>query len=67
MTKLETALLQILIKNKGKVLDIEFLLKHIWKNTNNIYKKTVNVAMKMLKEKIDPKRDKDYIEGLVTF
>lgn len=64
LTKLETALLHILIVNKGKVLDREFLLKHIWKDTENIHQKTVNVAMKRLKEKIDPFKNKDYIKTI---
>lgn len=64
LTKLETALLHILIINKGKVLDREFLLKHIWKDTENIHQKTVNVAMKRLKEKIDPFKNKDYIKTI---
>jgi DNA-binding response OmpR family regulator len=64
LTKLETALLQILIVNKGKVLDREFLLKHIWKDTDTINQKTVNVAMKRLKEKIDPFKNKDYIKTI---
>ena len=64
LTKLEIALLQLMIFNKGKVLDREFLLKHIWKDTQNIHQKTVNVAIKRLKEKIDPTRDKEYITSV---
>jgi len=52
LTKLETSLLQILIKNKNKVLDRDFLIKHVWKDTTNINQKTVNVEIKRLKEKI---------------
>jgi len=64
LTKLEVALLQVMILNKGKVLDRNFLLKHIWKDTQNIHQKTVNVAMKRLKEKIDPTREKEYIKTI---
>ncbi|MBU0719883.1 response regulator transcription factor [bacterium] len=64
LTRLETSLLQLLIANKGKVLDRDFLLKHIWKDTQNIHKKTVNVAIKRLKEKIDPGKDKEYIKTI---
>lgn len=64
LTKLETALLKIMIINKGRVLDREFLLKHIWKSSDNIHQKTVNVAMKRLKEKIDPSRTKEYIKTI---
>jgi len=62
LTKLESHLLQVMIHNKGKVLDREFLIKQIWKDTDNINQKTVNVAMKRLKEKIDPERKKEYIK-----
>ncbi len=64
LTNLETSLLQILVTNKGKVLDREFLLKYVWKDTENIHPKTVNVAIKRLKEKIDPAKDKEYIKTI---
>jgi len=64
LTNLETSLLQILVTNKGKVLDREFLLKYVWKDTENIHPKTVNVAIKRLKEKIDPSKDKEYIKTI---
>jgi len=64
LTKLETNLLQTLIKNKGRVLDRDYLLKNIWKGSNDINQKTVNVAIKRLKEKIDPNKDKDYIKTI---
>ncbi|MBA3025363.1 MAG: response regulator transcription factor [Sulfurimonas sp.] len=64
LTKLETSLLQVMILNKGKVLDREFLLKNIWSDPSNIHEKTVNVAIKRLKEKIDPLRDKEYIRTI---
>lgn len=64
LTKLETSLLRLMITNKGKVLDRDFLLKHIWKDTQNVHPKTVNVAIKRLKEKIDPLREKEYIKTI---
>jgi len=64
LTKLETTLLQVLIKNKSKVLDRSFLIKHVWKDTKEINKKTVNVAIKRLKEKIDPLNNKEYIKTI---
>ncbi|MEA1893167.1 MAG: response regulator transcription factor [Campylobacterota bacterium] len=64
LTKLETSLLQILLSNKGKVLDREFLLRYVWKDTENIHPKTVNVAIKRLKEKIDPLQSKCYIKTI---
>jgi DNA-binding response OmpR family regulator len=62
LTKLEASLLKLLIKNKGRVLDRDYLLKHIWGNSESTHKKTVNVAMKRLKEKIDPLKNKEYIK-----
>lgn len=62
LTKLEAALLKIFIVNKNHVLDRDFLLKNIWHDTENIHSKTVNVAISRLKEKIDPKGEKDYIK-----
>jgi len=64
LTNLETSLLQILLSNKGKVLDRDFLLKFVWKDTENIHPKTVNVAVKRLKEKIDPLKNKEYIKTI---
>lgn len=64
LTKLETALLQLLIIHKNRVLDRNFLLKNIWKSKENIHKKTVNVAIKRLKEKIDPQNEKLYIKTI---
>lgn len=64
LTKLESALLKILIVNKGKVLDRDFLLQNIWNGSENIHQKTVNVAMKRLKEKIDPVKNKDYVKTI---
>lgn len=64
LTKLETSLLQVMIYNKGKVLDREFLLSQIWKDSKDIHEKTVNVAIKRLKEKIDPTREKEYIKTI---
>ncbi len=64
LTKLETALLKILIVNKNRVLDRNFLLKNVWHDMENINPKTVNVAIKRLKEKIDPSGAKDYIKTI---
>ncbi len=64
LTNLETSLLQILLSNKGKVLDREFLLRYVWKDTEHIHPKTVNVAIKRLKEKIDPFKNKEYIKTI---
>ncbi|WP_428739136.1 response regulator transcription factor [Sulfurimonas sp.] len=64
LTKLETALLKLMILNRGKVLDRDFLLKNIWNESESTNKKTVNVAIKRLKEKIDPSGEKNYIKTI---
>ena len=64
LTNLETQLLQTLMANRGKVLDREFLLKQVWKESDGIHPKTVNVAIKRLKEKIDPTNEKAYIKTI---
>ncbi len=62
LTNLETTLLKVFVSNIGKVLDREFLLMNVWKDTENTRTKTVNVAIKRLKEKIDPLKNKEYIK-----
>lgn len=64
LTRLETQLLKTMILNKSKVLDRDFLIKNVWKNTEGIHQKTVNVAIKRLKEKIDPLNNKEYIKTI---
>ncbi len=64
LTKLEFDLLYTFIKNKNIVLTREFLLENVW-NKDEIFKdKTVNVAIKRLKEKIDPQKKKNYIMAI---
>ncbi|ASM36571.1 response regulator transcription factor [Campylobacter sputorum] len=63
LTKLELNLLIELIKNKNVVLSRDYLLQTIWdgENTND---KTVNIAIKRLREKIDPNKNKNYIKSI---
>ena len=64
LTKLEFDLLRTMIENKSSVLSREFLLEHVWKNDEFFQDKTVNVAINRLKQKIDPKKDKEYIKSI---
>lgn len=64
LTKLETTLLKVLITNKSRVLDRAFLLKNVWSDMEGINPKTVNVAIKRLKEKIDPSGEREYIKTI---
>lgn len=63
LTKLELNLLIEFIKNKNVVLNRDYLLQTIWdgENTND---KTVNIAIKRLREKIDPNKNKNYIKSI---
>lgn len=62
VTKLEFNLLSEFILNKNSVLERDYLLENVWKDSENYQYKTVNVAINRLKEKIDPDKSKDYIQ-----
>ncbi len=62
LTKLEHDLLLYFFKNKGIVLSREDILENVWEDSANKQLKTVNVAIKRLKEKLDPSQKKDYIK-----
>lgn len=63
LTKLETNLLVEFIKNKNILLTREYLLSTIWHDENSS-EKTVNIAIKRLREKLDPKKNKNYIKTI---
>jgi len=62
LTKLEFDLLTEFIKNRHQVLSREYLLEHIWQDATQL--QSVNVAIKRLKEKIDPTKSKNYIQAV---
>jgi len=67
LTKLEFNLLQTFIQNKNIVLDRDYLLDRVWQCgvfDDKCNGKTVNVAIKRLKEKIDPDKSKAYIKSV---
>ena len=64
ITKLEFDLLCEFISNKNNVLDRDYLLEHVWRDSENYQHKTVNVAINRLKEKIDPDKTKEYIQSV---
>lgn len=64
LTKLEFNLLVEFIKNKNIVLTREYLLENVWGSDTIYQDRTVNVAIKRLKEKIDTTRDKNYIKSI---
>ena len=64
LTALEHDLLLELIKNKNSLLTRDVLLERVWKDSGSKQLKTVNVAIKRLKESIDPSGEKNYIEAV---
>ena len=64
LTHLEHNLLLEFLKNQNILLSREYLLENIWKDSLDKQEKTVNVAIKRLKDKIDPNGDKNYIKAV---
>ncbi len=64
LTKLEHDLLLTFLRHKEQLLSREFLLDEVWEDALNKQPKTVNVAIKRLKEKIDPDGKKEYITSV---
>ena len=64
LTGLEHNLLLEFMKNQNILLSRHVLLEKIWKDSVNKQSKTVNVAIKRLKENIDPTGEKNYIQAV---
>ena len=64
LTHLEHDLLLELIKNKDILLSRDLLLQNVWRDSFDTKQKTVNVAIKRLKNKIDPDGTKEYIKSV---
>ena len=64
LTHLEHDLLLEFMKNNDILLSREILLERVWKDSLNKQLKTVNVAIKRLKEHIDPNGEKNYIQAV---
>ncbi len=64
LSTLEHNLLLEFIKNKDILLSRDYLLNTVWEDAFDTKAKTVNVAIKRLKEKIDPKGEKKYIKSV---
>ncbi|BAF70859.1 response regulator transcription factor [Nitratiruptor sp. SB155-2] len=62
LTKLEFRLLMEFVANAGRVLSRDHLLENVWGDMKQ--ERSVNVAIKRLKEKIDPNKEKNYIESV---
>ncbi|MFK2822156.1 response regulator transcription factor [Arcobacter sp. YIC-80] len=64
LTHLEHDLLLEFIKNKDILMTREHLLNSVWEDSLDKKMKTVNVAVKRLKAKIDPDGEKNYIKSI---
>jgi len=64
LTHLEHDLFLEFLKNVNILLSRELLLEHVWPDSFDKKLKTVNVAIKRLKEKIDPDGEKGYIKSV---
>ncbi|MCF6330031.1 MAG: response regulator transcription factor [Sulfurimonas sp.] len=64
LTHLEHDLLLEFMKNENILLSREILLEKVWDDNLNKQAKTVNVAIKRLKERIDPDGSKNYIQAI---
>uniref|UniRef100_UPI004048BBDD response regulator transcription factor n=1 Tax=Aliarcobacter sp. TaxID=2321116 RepID=UPI004048BBDD len=64
LTHLEHDLLLEFIRNKDILMTREHLLNNVWEDSFDKKEKTVNVAIKRLKAKIDPDGSKEYIRSI---
>lgn len=64
LTSLEHDLFLEFMKNQNILLSRDILLERVWKDSLNKQSKTVNVAIKRLKEHIDPTGEKNYIQAV---
>ena len=51
-------------KCECSLLSRDILLQNVWEDYIDVKPKTVNVAIKRLKEKIDPNGNKNYIKAI---
>jgi len=64
LTHLEHDLLLEFMKNINVLLSRHILLERVWSDSLDKKEKTVNVAIKRLKEHIDPTGEKNYIQAV---
>jgi DNA-binding response OmpR family regulator len=64
LTHLEHDLLLEFMKNINVLLSRHILLERVWRDSLDKKEKTVNVAIKRLKEHIDPTGEKNYIQAI---
>ncbi len=64
ISRLEFALLYYFIQHSKRVLDRYELLENVWMDEAHTQLKTINVTINRLLKKIDPHREKEYIEAI---
>ena len=64
LTPLEHRLIQEFLNNRGRLLSRDYLLDTVWGSGYEGQYKTVTVAIKRLKDRIDAKNDKNYIKAV---
>ncbi|NPA55960.1 MAG: response regulator transcription factor [Epsilonproteobacteria bacterium] len=64
LTHLEKKLLLEFLKNPNIVLSKDYLLNNVWDNSFDVSYKALNMAIKRLKQKIDPTNQKQYIKNI---
>jgi len=64
LSRLEYDLLSYFINNKNQVITRDELLESVWGDDENTQEKTVNVAINRLLKKLDPNKEKNYIEPI---
>lgn len=53
LTRKEAAILEYLMRNKGRIMSREMLLNHIWRSTDELLYNTIDVHIKYLRDKVD--------------
>lgn len=64
LSRLEFELLAYFIKHRQTVVTRDELLNSVWGDDENTQEKTVNVAINRLLKKLDPNKEKNYIEPI---
>lgn len=64
LTRLEKSLLLEFLKNTNKILSRDVLLENVWEENFNVKIKTVNVAVKRLRDKINLYLGDNYIKSI---
>ncbi len=64
LSRLEKKLLLVFLENQDRILSRGELLEKVWDDDTGKQLKSVNVAIKRLKEKIDPAHSKNYIKAI---